>query len=928
MKKIIIPIIIFILALSIVNATLIDSEDFESFTVTTNKSLIIEESNGDWNCSSPYSAPNCVSNVGSGSVNGFAIENDGDNYLRFYSYNGTNSDYSDLHLVWDNIDSSTGTYTNFSISYDIKIFQYSQLDTDGRFAYHKMTSDNPAGSSKDLDEILGGISDNTFSNHSDIRFIYDSSSFSAEPTNSDMDISDGNWHEVITNFIFDDSENLIKIEHYLDDVLKDETTLSYSYSAISTPFWDNIILESRKRYDVGIDNIELYQDELYTQGCQENCIEWGNKAHQGVTTYIGAMSMQSGQWYCQKQVFYKSGTVENITTPFGCFPYGCNITVRVTDSLTTGAIYQGAEKEFLVNIGLYDPFSMGVNFTVSQGQTLYFCGKEMDGSARVYGGYVNDTGTTILDKTNFYYPRHQDDYNVGQGWGVWNGTFPITERGVYSPTTYLTNAYGGYVYTDGTGNMFGDFGEERKVSTLKYGEFFIAQDDYSNLYNITMIVANSVEWGGTDNFVRLGLADSSGEIASCSINASTIQFSRAWDIGGFASCDISGQGASLTAGENYTVYMECFTSSALTTNCDGTLRYLNIPTLDVRNNAYVEWQSFQGTDGHYFTSGGTGINYEDVYFTLGADESDSETEPESCSTNCTTWESPYALRENFDGYINNCDWVTTENVCFDGVLEREQSDNYYSAYKDVDTVESSESRYVTIGFDIKPTSIASNGWVGISLYDSDYQRFIQFLIGENGYMYNNENGNAELKYSNVSTTLSKTVNLHIDFTDDDFDLWYDEVKVATGLTFTDSFMNIENLFGIRVSSDNAEYELDNVEVFATDQNNNPVIVDFGDTVVVDSTKQMCNLFFKITPDCVDDSDCESGKCGINNHCSVFDYNYCDENSHVRGNYCVYAGVTNCVLTKTKDLILDHMLLFLTLLILIIIFAYLILMMNK
>jgi len=295
----------------------------------------------------------------------------------------------------------------------------------------------------------------------------------------------------------------------------------------------------------------------------------------------------------------------------------------------------------------------------------------------------------------------------------------------------------------------------------------------------------------------------------------------------------------------------------------------------------------------------------------------------TCTTNCTAWSSPYRLRESFEGYINTCDWATTENICFDGTLSRIQSNPYYSAFKNTDLIESSDSRYVTIAFDIKPTNIASNGWVGVSIYDEDYQRFIQFLFGENGTMYNNEDGDANEKYSNTSISLSKTVNLHIDFTDDDFDLWYDGNKVSSSLGFTDSFLNIDNVYGVRLSSDNAVFEIDNLEVYGSDQNNNPLLPDEELVSPVNENKSWCNLFSHTVIECTQDSDCSSDSCLPNGKCNRFDMTYCDENGHKRGNYCMVAGMTSCVLENTSDLILDHFLLFLVLLILIVLGAYVI-----
>lgn len=296
----------------------------------------------------------------------------------------------------------------------------------------------------------------------------------------------------------------------------------------------------------------------------------------------------------------------------------------------------------------------------------------------------------------------------------------------------------------------------------------------------------------------------------------------------------------------------------------------------------------------------------------------------NCTTTCTTWENPYILKEDFNGYINTCDWAVTENICFSGQLTRDTTDGYYTIYKNTDYVSNTDVRYVTVSFDLQPTDIETNGKVSVTIFDSDSYGYLRFFVGELGKFYNYADGNMDLVFGNTSTSESNTVQLHIDFSDDDYDVWYDGTKVSSSNSFYDDFVNIEDINAIRITSQNAEYELSNLEIFTSDQNNEPLIVDIGNPIsIIDEDKKFCGLFYKETPECTYDSDCETGSCLPSGTCSSFDMTYCDENGHPRGNYCVIAGLTSCTLESSANLILDNFLLFLVFLILLVVAVYII-----
>lgn len=298
---------------------------------------------------------------------------------------------------------------------------------------------------------------------------------------------------------------------------------------------------------------------------------------------------------------------------------------------------------------------------------------------------------------------------------------------------------------------------------------------------------------------------------------------------------------------------------------------------------------------------------------------------EGCTTNCTTYEYPYYLKEYFNGYIDMCDWNVAYSRCYNGTLEYQQSDPPYWATKIFEPAYDTDTRYVTIDFDVKPSNLADTGWISVGLYDENYQRYVQFSIDENGSLYNNEDGDVNLLYRSNNTG-QFNIMLHIDFTDDQYDLYYNGGLINASLEFSNIFLNAESLGAISIASKDAGYELDNLEIYATDQNNNIILPSVPIShAIPNESISMCGIFYRDARDitCSADSDCPTDSCLPNGHCNTFDMNYCDENGKTRGNYCFISAVMRCALDSLANIILDNFLLFLVFLIVVILIAYLI-----
>jgi len=385
----------------------------------------------------------------------------------------------------------------------------------------------------------------------------------------------------------------------------------------------------------------------------------------------------------------------------------------------------------------------------------------------------------------------------------------------------------------------------------------------------------------------------------------------------------------LLEGNNYVVGARCISGCGAGLNQRMHTAYTQTPSS-------TDWfeRGFQDLDGMRWDTGVLSPT-RDTWFLLTLDETVRFDEEgagvgnlSNCTTTCTNYSLPYYLKEDFIGDISTCDWVVNEQVCYLNKLLRVKADPYYTAFKLTELLEYTDSRYYTVAFDVLPADIDSDGWLGISLYDYDYVRYVNVLFSQSGTLYNNEGGNAVLKYSNLSTATSTSFNLHIDLTDDTFDIYYGGSLILSNLQFTNEFYNMENLYGLRITSSEAGFELENLEIYASNQDNQIIIPDEDLVPVVDETKSWCNLFNNQVISCSVDSDCETDDCSPTGYCNRFDMNVCDENGKTRGSYCMLSEMAYCGLTSTGDIILDNFFIFLVLIVIIMGLVYLAIMLRS
>lgn len=294
-------------------------------------------------------------------------------------------------------------------------------------------------------------------------------------------------------------------------------------------------------------------------------------------------------------------------------------------------------------------------------------------------------------------------------------------------------------------------------------------------------------------------------------------------------------------------------------------------------------------------------------------------------TNCTTWELPYYLKEDFNGELGYCGWATTEDVFYNGTLVRTQAQEYYSINKEMDIVEDSETRFVTIDFDLKPNDIPFDGGLAITLRDEAEQRIVAMLFDSDG-IYVEDDGIFLYAY-NISAGSSQLLNfnIHLDFVNDDYDVWYNGSIINQSVGFPSSLLNAENINRISITSSQAGYTLDNLAIYATDQNNEIIVVDKDIVAEPNASLSMCGHFFNDADQisCTVDSDCPTDSCLANGKCNRFDMTYCDDIGRTRGNMCYISAVADCSLSSLSDIILDNFLLFLVFIVVLILIGYLV-----
>jgi len=297
----------------------------------------------------------------------------------------------------------------------------------------------------------------------------------------------------------------------------------------------------------------------------------------------------------------------------------------------------------------------------------------------------------------------------------------------------------------------------------------------------------------------------------------------------------------------------------------------------------------------------------------------------SFDTICDDFSLPFYLKESFFGYLRVCGWVTSSNIYADNFLFITESSESFFAKKDlVPTAFDSDTRYVTLKYDLNIENVSTDGTITFRLYDDDDFNFFTVYHRDSGDdLWYNEGGTGKVALSGV--TLGEVINYYyvVDLKTDTFDIYVNDSLLLADIGFTDEFANIKEIKTFKISSNNAQLTLDNLEIYGSDSEGVAQLPDDETTFQLqgDGT-QICGLFVDEPGNCVDDEDCATGKCmPYSNHCSSFDWTKCDEAEKERDQFCLYTEVIDCGLENTTDWILSNFLYVLVIIILLILSVY-------
>lgn len=576
-------------------------------------------------------------------------------------------------------------------------------------------------------------------------------------------------------------------------------------------------------------------------------------------------------------------------------------------------------------------------FNFSIGTSIYQCNDGIDNDLDGFTDYPDDPSCSgVTDNDEFpvdYSGQDEDDCLVILNCVIYD-SIP------YSDSPFLHGWYGGQISDAHITGFLGGFSIDLDtIDEFDIKENVIIYKDNQNTNNYNTLygqfsISVIKESGGSpisQEPIYLGFLDSNDEgVAWIVLNISTY------------------------SPENFRAEMYAFDGNHWTFIDyiyfdDSDYGFFNIEfDLDEQNKKYqLQWTDFHGfhTNSGIYDYDSSGIGQiSKAMATNTLDRNDAKvlfnlieltgTDQSELQTYCTTWTSPYHLKENFNGYMSQCDWNVNPDIFFYGKLSMQNEINNFMLYKIFDSYESNaiyyqKSRYATVKFNLTVYDDSDSlTALKLYLYDLSFNNaFVRASFNTNGNVYASENLVNTLIYDSLVTDVKKEVMIVIDLVDDEFDFYYDGVLRESNIGFHDEFLNVDYFNGIYIQSVNSHYVIDNLVVYESsddgEESTNPIDIK----PIPDATKSWCNLFSKSQTQCNDDSDCESDDCLPNGYCNHFDMTYCDEKGKTRGSYCVISAIAYCTLTSTGSIILDNFFLFLVFLVIMMGLIYVILILR-
>jgi hypothetical protein len=308
---------------------------------------------------------------------------------------------------------------------------------------------------------------------------------------------------------------------------------------------------------------------------------------------------------------------------------------------------------------------------------------------------------------------------------------------------------------------------------------------------------------------------------------------------------------------------------------------------------------------------------------------DSEAPYDYVSTLCDEISPPIYLKESFNGYIAGCNWFTTHNILpTSGQLVVTSSSSPYVQSKPLSAdVTATMSRYFTLKFDLNVNNIATDNFLDIRLYDVDYTNFWIFYMGGTTLTIYTTNDGVNTNVTSILYNTSYTYKIIVDLQSKTYDAYLNSTFVADNFKFIDNFAAIDDVYFFKFAALQSDFTLDNIIIYTSDVTG-AMLSPSTTTTQVSNVTMMCGLFYKVTPNCTQDSDCATSDCLPNGRCNSFNMGYCDEKGYVRGNKCITGAIAGCAAKNITDIILDNLLYVLAFVIVLIIIAYLIIITRR
>jgi hypothetical protein len=399
----------------------------------------------------------------------------------------------------------------------------------------------------------------------------------------------------------------------------------------------------------------------------------------------------------------------------------------------------------------------------------------------------------------------------------------------------------------------------------------------------------------------------------------------------------------------FEVYTQTSQLKIFNINPDDSLTLLTTQSINTGSNHYNNLFKFEPvfdmTTFTYTFGSGTYQFYRNVtpdYLHIESDDYDStdldtwfhyiRVEYPSAVGVCTTFQPPYYLKENFiSGKLADCGWNTyPSDYSVSGALSLTNDIDYLTIYKGF--YDSSASQYVkldneysTITFDFKPSSTSSaTTLMTFSIWDLD-SNILSFIFKRDGTIISPVQSGT---IANLNLNTINTFKLILNIGTDKYDLIINGVMVKNQEEFDSYSEEVTEIMQVYFQSSSSTYTLDNLSVFTSDSEGNPVVVLDTSLNAINNETFWNGLYFLEAPPCIQDGECRSGKCSPLGTCSRFDFRTCEKYGYDKDNYCILANMTRYAFLWVADVILDNFLLFIMFLIILMIMVYLFIMFRN